>query len=94
MATLSITIELAWFQHGNENVPHQGPGLCLSQGYPLHSTGLPPTSTGVTLQYFIQEVLLAVFSKVTGARRKSPATSSVSAGYFWKSKLKKKIKKT
>lgn len=36
----------------------------------------------------------AVFSKVTGARRKSPATSSVSAGYFWKSKLKKKIKKT
>ena len=27
-------------------------------GYPLHSTGLPPTSTGVTLQYFIQEVLL------------------------------------
>ena len=58
MATLSITIELAWFQHGNENVPHQGPGLCLSQGYPLHSTGLPPTSTGVTLQYFIQEVLL------------------------------------
>lgn len=35
-----------------------------------------------------------VFSKVTGARRKSPATSSVSAGYFWKSKLKKKIKKT
>ena len=58
MATLSLTIELAWFQHGNENVPHQGPGLCLSQGYPLHSTGLPPTSTGVTLQYFIQEVLL------------------------------------
>ena len=58
MATLSITVELAWFQHGNENAPHQGPGLCLSQGYPLHSTGLPPTSTGVTLQYFIQEVLL------------------------------------
>ena len=27
-------------------------------GYPFHSTGLPPTSTGVTLQYFIQEVML------------------------------------
>ena len=27
-------------------------------------------------------------SKVTGAQRKSLATSSVSAGYFWKSKLK------
>ena len=32
---------------------------------------------------------LTGFSKVTGARRKSPATSSVSAGYFCKSKLKK-----
>ena len=34
---------------------------------------------------------LTGFSKVTGARRKSPATSSVSAGYFWNSKLKKII---
>ena len=35
------------------------------------------------------EVTRPGFSKVTGARRKSPATSSVSARYFWKSKLKK-----
>ena len=30
MATPSMTVELAGFQHG-DGVPHQGPGLCMSK---------------------------------------------------------------
>ena len=82
MATLSLTVELAGFQHGDgvfhikalafacprtrssgsrvfdstRIVPDSAAALrtfayqTAHHGFPLHSTGLPPTSTGVVLQ--------------------------------------------
>ena len=90
MATLSLTVELAGFQHGDgvfhikalafacprtrssgsrvfdstRIVPDSAAALrtfayqTAHHGFPLHSTGLPPTSTGVVLQTFLQVTML------------------------------------
>ena len=90
MATLSMTVELAGFQHGDgvfhikalafacprtqslgsrvfgstRIVPHSAAALrafahqMAHHGLLLHLPGLPPTSTGVVLQTFIQDTML------------------------------------
>lgn len=90
MATLSLTVELAGFQHGDgvfhikalafacprtrssgsrvfdstRIVPDSAAALrtfayqTAHHGFPFHSTGLPPTSTGVVLQTFLQVTML------------------------------------